>query len=402
MSNNGKGPFRADHVGSLLRPGMLLQARAQRARKNITAGQLREIEDAAIRDVVKLQEDAGMHGVTDGELRRDYWHLDFLTQIGGVEFEEGNLPLHWHRHDGVELTWVPPEVKVHARLSHPKPIQVADFEFLKSVTSRTAKVCIPSPSMMIVQGGEKIIDRAVYPDPDKFFDDLARVYAEEIAALGQAGCTYLQLDDTFLAFLCDEKIGAAFGRSNEDTKKMARISARLINESIKNRPSNMAICIHLCRGNYQSSWLSEGGYDPVAEILLGEIKVDGFFLEYDDERSGGFAPLRFLPKGKQKDSARPRHIQDTASRSQRPAQAPYRRGRKAGPARTARDLSAMRFWLDRRRQLDDGRSGSSEAAALRRSGDGGLGRRCEISAIVSTNDKKQKSTRRKSWTEEHS
>jgi 5-methyltetrahydropteroyltriglutamate--homocysteine methyltransferase len=300
MADNGKGPFRADHVGSLLRPGTLLQARAQRARKNITAGQLREIEDAAIRDVVKLQEDAGMHGITDGELRRDYWHLDFLTQIGGVEFEEGNMPLHWHRHDGVELSWVPPEVKVHSRLSHPKPIQVADFSFLKSVTTRTAKVCIPSPSMMIVQGGEKIIDRAVYPDPDKFFDDLARVYAEEIAALGQAGCTYLQLDDTFLAFLCDEKIGAAFGRSNEDTKKMARISARLINDSIKNRPSNMAVCIHLCRGNYQSSWLSEGGYDPIAEILLGEIAVDGFFLEYDDERSGGFAPLRFLPKGNKK------------------------------------------------------------------------------------------------------
>jgi 5-methyltetrahydropteroyltriglutamate--homocysteine methyltransferase len=300
VSNKKKGPFRADHVGSLLRPSRLQQARAQRARKNITAERLREIEDESIRDVVKLQENAGLEGITDGELRRDYWHLDFLTAIGGVEFEEGHNPLKWHREDGVQLEWVPPEVKVHARLSRPQPIQLRDFEFLKSATSRTPKVCIPSPSMMIVQGGEKIIDRKVYPDPDLFFTDLSRVYAEEIADLAKAGCTYLQLDDTFLAFLCDEKIGAAFGRTGEDTKKMAKLSARLINDAIKNRPPDMAVTIHLCRGNYQSSWLSEGGYDPIAEILLGEIDVDGYFLEYDDERSGTFAPLRFLPRGKKR------------------------------------------------------------------------------------------------------
>jgi 5-methyltetrahydropteroyltriglutamate--homocysteine methyltransferase len=298
MSKSAKGPFRADHVGSLLRPVKLLEARNRRARKNITAERLREFEDEAIREVVKLQEDAGLHGITDGELRRDYWHLDFLTEIGGVEFEEGHMPLHWHRHDGVALEWVPPEVKIKSRLSRPKPIQVADFEFLNSAVSRTAKVCIPSPSMLIVQGGEKVIDRAIYPDPDQFFADLSRVYAEEIAALAKAGCKYLQLDDTFLAFLCDDKIGAAMGRSNEDTKKMARISARLINEAIDGRPSDMSVCIHLCRGNYQSSWLSQGGYDPIAEILLGEIGVDGYFLEYDDERSGDFAPLRFLHKDK--------------------------------------------------------------------------------------------------------
>ena len=154
---------------------------------------------------------------------------------------------------------MPPEVKVHARLARPQPIQLDDFKFLKSVTTRAAKICIPSPSMMIVQGGEKVINRQVYPDPDLFFVDLSRVYAEEIADLARAGCKYLQLDDTFLAFLCDEKIGAAFGRSGEDTEKMARLSARLINDAIKDRPSDMAVCIHLCRGNYQSSWLSEGG-----------------------------------------------------------------------------------------------------------------------------------------------
>jgi 5-methyltetrahydropteroyltriglutamate--homocysteine methyltransferase len=152
--------------------------------------------------------------------------------------------------------------------------------------------------MMIVQGGEKVIDRSIYKDPEQFFNDLAKVYAEEVEDLGKAGCKYLQLDDTFLAFLCDEKIGAAFGRSNEDTQKMARISAKLINDSIRNRPKDMKVCIHLCRGNYQSSWLSEGGYEPVAEILLSEIGVDGYFLEYDDERSGDFKPMRFLPKGK--------------------------------------------------------------------------------------------------------
>jgi len=295
---NLKGPFRADHVGSLLRPAKLQQARMQRQRKNITAERLREVEDESIREVVKLQEDAGLQGVTDGELRRDYWHLDFLTEIGGVVFEEGHNPLKWHREDGVELEWVPPEVKVHARITRPHPIQLRDFEFLKSATKRTAKVCIPSPSMMIVQGGEKIIDPKVYPDRDQFFTDLSRAYAQEVADLARAGCRYLQLDDTFLAFLCDDKIGAAMGRSNEDTQKMARLSARLINDAIKDRPNDMAVCIHLCRGNYQSSWLSQGGYDPIAEILLGEIAVDGYFLEYDDERSGGFAPLRFLPKGK--------------------------------------------------------------------------------------------------------
>ena len=298
MSSNAKGPFRADHVGSLLRPAGLLDARLQRLRKNITAERLREIEDAGIRDVVKLQEDAGLEGITDGELRRDYWHLDFLTQIGGVEFEEGHNPLKWHREDGVELEWVPPEVKIQARLTRPHAIQLKDFEFLKAATTHTAKVCIPSPSMMIVQGGEKIIDRKVYPEPDKFFSDLSAAYAAEVADLAKAGCKYLQLDDTFLAFLCDDKIGAAMGRNSEDTQKMARLSARLINDAIKDRPKDMAVTIHLCRGNYQSSWLSEGGYDPIAEILLGEINVDGYFLEYDDDRSGDFKPLRFLPKGK--------------------------------------------------------------------------------------------------------
>jgi 5-methyltetrahydropteroyltriglutamate--homocysteine methyltransferase len=298
VATNAKGPFRADHVGSLLRPAKLQQARMQRERKNITAERLRGIEDESIREVVKLQEDVGLEGITDGELRRDYWHLDFLTEIGGVVFEEGHNPLKWHRQDGVQLEWVPPEVTVRAHITRPHPIQLKDFEFLKSTTGRTAKVCIPSPSMMIVQGGERIIDRKVYPDRDQFFTDLSRAYAEEVTDLASAGCRYLQLDDTFLAFLCDDKIGAAMGRSDEDTQMMARLSARLINDAIKDRPKDMAVCIHLCRGNYQSSWLSQGGYDPIAEILLGEIAVDGYFLEYDDERSGGFAPLRFLPKGK--------------------------------------------------------------------------------------------------------
>jgi len=298
MSTNAKAPFRADHVGSLLRPDKLQQARMQRQRKNIAAERLREIEDESIREVVKLQEDAGLEGITDGELRRDYWHLDFLTEIGGVVFEEGHNPLKWHRQDGIQLEWVPPEVKVKTRITRPHPIQLKDFEFLKSATGKTAKVCIPSPSMMIVQGGERVIDFKVYPDRDQFFTDLSRAYAQEVADLARAGCRYLQLDDTFLAFLCDDKIGAAMGRSNEDTRAMARLSARLINDAIRDRPKDMAVCIHLCRGNYQSSWLSSGGYDPIAEILLGEIDVDGYFLEYDDERSGGFAPLRFLPKGK--------------------------------------------------------------------------------------------------------
>jgi 5-methyltetrahydropteroyltriglutamate--homocysteine methyltransferase len=219
MPTNAKGPFRADHVGSLLRPAKLQQARMQRLRKNITAERLREIEDESIREVVKLQEDAGLEGVTDGELRRDYWHLDFLTEIGGVVFEEGHNPLKWHRQDGVQLEWVPPEVKVHARITRPHPIQLEDFAFLKSATSKTAKVCIPSPSMMIVQGGEKIIDRNVYPDPDQFFTDLSRAYAAEVDDLCRAGCRYLQLDDTFLAFLCDDKIARRWGAATKTLRR---------------------------------------------------------------------------------------------------------------------------------------------------------------------------------------
>jgi 5-methyltetrahydropteroyltriglutamate--homocysteine methyltransferase len=298
MAGTLSGPYRADHVGSLLRPKRLHEARDKRMRKNMTKEALRAVEDECIKEVARQQEDVGLLGITDGEMRREYWHLDFLTEIGGVVFEEGHMPLHWHRHDGVQLQWVPPEVKVTGRLTRTHPIQVNDFNYLKSVVKKNPKVCIPSPSMMIVQGGEKVIDKSVYSSPEQFFDDLARAYAEEVTDLAAAGCKYLQLDDTFLAFLCDEKIGAAFGRTNEDTQKMARISARLINDSIKSRPKDMKVCIHLCRGNYQSSWLSEGGYDPVAEILLSEINVDGYFLEYDDERSGDFKPMRFLPKGK--------------------------------------------------------------------------------------------------------
>ena len=270
---------------------------------------------------------------------------------------------------------------MHARLTRPQPIQLDDFRFLKSATSRTAKVCIPSPSMMIVQGGEKVIDPKVYPDPDLFFTDLSRVYAQEIADLAAAGCSYLQLDDTFLAFLCDEKIGAAFGRSGEDTKKMARLSARLINDAIRNRPSDMAVCIHLCRGNYQSSWLSEGGYDPVAEILLGEIDVDGYFLEYDDERSGSFAPLRFLPKGKKVvlGLVTSKHAQLEFEGC---PQAAHRRGSQGRAARAAGHQPAMRIFVDRGRQRHLGGRPDGEAVALRQGRAGGVGRRPQLSGRV--------------------
>lgn len=291
-------PFRADQVGSLLRPGRLVDARARAAAGDIGADELRGIEDECIAEVVKLQEDAGLQGITDGEYRRYMWHLDFLEQIDGVKITEGNFAAHFRKDDGSEVGFVPPTMTVEGKLSHARDIQLRDFEYLQSVTDRTVKVCIPSPSMLHFRGGRKAISEAVYPDLDGFYADLAAVYNAELQALAGAGLRYLQFDDTYFAYLCDGKIRDATREMGEDPDELPRVYCRLLNESMAGRPADMCVSVHMCRGNFKSAWVAQGGYEPVADILFNELDVDGFFMEYDDERSGDFAPLRFLPDGK--------------------------------------------------------------------------------------------------------
>ena len=291
-----KPPFRADHVGSFLRPKALLEAREARRTGTIDDAALRTVEDAAIRDIVRFQEDLGLRGITDGEFRRTYFHIDFLTQLEGVE-TKGGIQVKFHSNTG-DVDFAPPVMQVTGKVRHVNDIQRADFEFLKSVTTRVPKVTIPSPTMLHFRGGRAAISREAYPDLDAFYADVAQAYRDELAALGRAGCTYVQLDDTNLAYLCDEKMREGARARGDDPNELPRRYAALINAAIADRPAGMTVCTHLCRGNFKSAWAAEGGYEPVAEVLFNELAVDGYFLEYDDARSGDFAPLRFLPKGK--------------------------------------------------------------------------------------------------------
>ncbi len=296
MTNTERPPFRADHVGSLLRPEVLLKARDAFLKGDLDADGLREVEDRSIRDAVRLQEEVGLRGITDGEYRRTYFHIDFLKQLQGVSVE-GGIAMKFHSADG-EVDFAPPRLTVTGKLAHAAPIQVADFEFLESLTGAWPKVCIPSPTMVHFRGGREAIDAQTYPDLAEFFHDLAVCYQAEIKALADAGCRYVQLDDTNLAYLCDPKLRQGALERGDDPDELPHTYARLINESIAGRPDDMSVCIHLCRGNFKSAWVAEGGYEMVAEALFNEVDVDGFFLEYDDPRSGDFAPLRFVPADK--------------------------------------------------------------------------------------------------------
>ena len=296
MTHRTTPPYRADHVGSFLRPKALLDAREAFAKSGISRAQLREAEDVAIRDVVKLQEDLGLQGVTDGEFRRTFFHIDFLEQIDGVE-SRGGIATKFHSVGG-DIEFAPPVLRVTGKLRHARPIQLEDFKFLKSATKRVPKVTIPSPTMLHFRGGRDAISREAYPDMEQFYDDVAACYREEIRQLGEAGLTYLQLDDTNLAYLCDPKLREGARSRGDDPDELPRRYARLINAAIAGRPAGMTVCTHLCRGNFKSAWVAEGGYEPVAEVLFNQLAVDGYFLEYDDERSGDFSPLRFVPKGK--------------------------------------------------------------------------------------------------------
>ena len=288
-------PFRADHVGSLLRPPEVLAARHQCADGQISAAQLRHVEDVAIAHAVGKMESLGMRSITDGEFRRAWFHLDFLQQLDGVAVT-GNIASSSDSASTVHMT--PPKLSVVGPLRHVRDIQVDDYKYLASVTTQTPKVSIPSPTMVHFRGGRAAIDLDAYPDLDQFFADLAACYRSEIAALYEAGCRYLQLDDTNLAYLCDPAMRAGAVERGDDPNELPHAYAELINACIADRPDDLTVGIHLCRGNYRSTWFAEGGYEPVAEVLFTELDVDAYFLEYDDERSGDFAPLRFVPDNK--------------------------------------------------------------------------------------------------------
>jgi 5-methyltetrahydropteroyltriglutamate--homocysteine methyltransferase len=289
-------PFRADHVGSLLRPKALLEARQRFQENLISKAQLREEEDEHIRAVVRKQEAIGLRSITDGEFRRRYFHIDFLQRLRGVKVS-GGIAVKFRRHKG-EIDFEPPRLSVTGKLQHAEDIQLADFAFLRSVTRQTPKVTIPSPTMVHFRGGRQAIDLDAYPDLDEFFADLAACYRAELDSLYQAGCRYVQLDDTNLAYLCDPALRAGAKARGDDPDALPHAYAALINSVIDGRPDDLTIAIHLCRGNFRSAWVAEGSYEPVAEVLFNELNVDAYFLEYDDERSGDFAPLRFVPDRK--------------------------------------------------------------------------------------------------------
>ncbi|MGN6793334.1 MAG: 5-methyltetrahydropteroyltriglutamate--homocysteine S-methyltransferase [Streptosporangiaceae bacterium] len=291
-------PFRADHVGSLLRPASLLAARDEFASGQLDAAQLRSVEDAAIAGVVNMQTDVGLQSATDGEFRRASWHMDFIYQLGGISKAPGNLAVKFRNKSG-SIEFNPAALHVGSKIRLDHTIFADDFRYLQSLAaSATPKLTIPSPNMVHYRGGPAAIDPQVYPDMEQFWSDLSAAYAEQVMRLGAVGCRYLQLDDTSLAYLNDPAQRAEIAERGEDAEHLHLRYIRQVNDAIAGRPEGMAVTTHMCRGNFRSSWAAEGGYDFVAEALFSELNVDGFFLEYDDDRSGGFEPLRFVPAGK--------------------------------------------------------------------------------------------------------
>ena len=289
---NNKIPFRADQVGSLLRPVELKEARVKYAREEISLDELRDIEDQCIREVVATQEQTGLRAVTDGEFRRAWWQFDFLAGLDGVEWIDTPEGIAFHgtetKHEAVGVTG---KVKFngHYMLDH--------FRFLRGITKATPKMTIPAPPVLHFRGGRPLIDKNIYPDLDIFFSDTAEAYRKVVRAFYDAGCRYLQFDDTVWGYLCSEKERELSRQRGDDPDALPLIYRDVINHVLEEKPADMAITTHICRGNFRSTWISEGGYEPVAEILLGDLNYDGYFLEYDTDRAGGFEPLRFLPRG---------------------------------------------------------------------------------------------------------
>ncbi len=300
LTEGARPPFRADQVGSLLRTPALRAAHEKALEGRYDAAALRELEDRCIRDIIKFQESVGLHAITDGEFRRTSFHADFIEKLDGAK-AVGRLNVQDTASgldEGKTLTgksFAPRAFSITGKLRHAQPIEVDNFRFVKTNTRRTAKQTMPSPTMLL-RGGRGAVSREAYPDLPEFYADIAKVYREELRQLGEAGCTYVQLDDTNFAFLCDPKLADTFRRDGYEPAELPERFANLINSALAGRPPGMTVGIHLCRGNSVGQWAAQGGYEPVAEVLLNQIDVDAYFLEYDDARSGSFEPLRFFPK----------------------------------------------------------------------------------------------------------
>jgi 5-methyltetrahydropteroyltriglutamate--homocysteine methyltransferase len=300
----GKPPFRADQVGSLLRAPELRAAHEKFLEGQYGAAALRELEDRCIRGVIRMQESVGLHAITDGEYRRTSFHADFIDKlegakaVGRLDIKDTVSGFDENRTESGR-PFAPRAFAIKGKLRHSRPIEVDNFRFVKANTSRTAKQTMPSPTMLL-RGGRSAVSVEAYPDLEEFHADIALVYREELRQLGEAGCRYVQLDDTNFAFLCDPRLAETYRRYGYDLRRLPGQFAALINSAIAGRPAGMAVGIHICRGNSVGQWAARGGYEPVAEVLLGQVDADAYFLEYDDERSGGFEPLRFLPKGSPK------------------------------------------------------------------------------------------------------
>jgi 5-methyltetrahydropteroyltriglutamate--homocysteine methyltransferase len=292
---NKQAPFRAEHVGSLLRPERLKKARVDLADGKISGDELRTIENECIRDAVTKQEAAGLQAVTDGEFRRAWWHFDFLTGLDGVEYVRGKKTIQFQ---GVQTK--SESIEVTDKVDFTDNPMLDHFRFLKEITNVTPKMTIPAPSVLHFRGGRKFISKDVYPDLDAFFSDTANAYAKAVQAFYDAGCRYLQFDDTVWAYLCSEKEKQAARDRGDNPEGLQEIYAAMINTALAAKPDDMIITTHVCRGNFKSTWISEGGYEPVAQTLLGGTRYDGYFLEYDSDRAGGFEPLRYLPEGNQR------------------------------------------------------------------------------------------------------
>ena len=298
MSDQSKPFFRADHVGSLLRPKKLLEARANWKGGKLTFEALQNIEDEAIREVVKLQENVGLKAITDGEFRRENWWIDFISQIEGIVISEPDVSSEFKTDGGKGSGYIPKVVKTVSKITHNRSILDRDFETLLKHTKETPKVTIPSPTRIHFHGGRAAVDLETYPDLNKFWSDIARFYQDEIAALEQKGCRYIQIDDPVLTYFLDERMRNNLQNIGENPDALINTYATLLNDCIRNRRDDTYLTMHLCRGNALSSWIVSGGYAGLANSIFPNIDVDSFFLEYDDERSGDFAPLDLMPNGK--------------------------------------------------------------------------------------------------------
>jgi 5-methyltetrahydropteroyltriglutamate--homocysteine methyltransferase len=286
-------PFRADHVGSFLRPVELRKARVRRAAGEIGDAELNAAEDLAIEELVRKQESLGLQAATDGEFRRTFWHFDFFKNLNGCEVYESGRGIQFK--GGTGKAW---GLRVNGKIGFTDHPFLRHFQFLKEHTKLVPKITIPSPSVLHFRGGRKAVSQDVYPDMDGFYSDLGTAYSKVVQAFAQAGCRYLQFDEVNLAYLCDPEQRESLKARGDDPERLPQLYAGMINAAIAGRPEDMQIAVHLCRGNFKSMWISSGGYEPVAEVLFNQIGANAYFMEWDTERAGGFEPLRFLPKGK--------------------------------------------------------------------------------------------------------